>query len=152
MAPATAPAPAPATGRPAGRAARRIAGQVAGSAGGSTLALALLVFACVFAALAGPALGLRTQTEALRQQLASQPRITRAVQADADWGTFAGQLGSGAAVLTSPQLASAAAALARGFGAAGLPTGSGARAGNWAGLAMARRPDPAAALRAAEAA
>jgi hypothetical protein len=89
----------------------------------------------VFAALAGPALGLRTQTEALRQQLASQPRITRAIQADADWGTFTGQLGSGAAVLTSPQLASAAAALARGFGAAGLPTGSGARAGNWAGLA-----------------
>ena len=89
----------------------------------------------MFAALAGPALGLRTQTEALRQQLASQPRITRAIQADADWGTFTGQLGSGAAVLTSPQLASAAAALARGFGAAGLPTGSGARAGNWAGLA-----------------
>ena len=135
MAPATAPAPAPAPARPAGRAARRITGQVAGSAGGSTLALALLVFACVFVALAAPALGLRTQTEALRQQLARQPPIARAVQADADWGSFTGQLGSGAAVLTSPQLASATTALARGLAAAGLPAGSGAQAGNWAGLA-----------------
>jgi len=135
MAPATAPAPAPATGRPAGRAARRIAGQVAGSAVGSTQALALLVFACVFGALAGPALGLRTQTEALQQQLASQPRITRALQADASWEAFTGQLGSGATVLTDPQLASATTALARGFAAAGLPTGTGAQAGNWAGLA-----------------
>ena len=135
MAPATAPAPAPAPGRPAGRAARRIAGQAAGSAVGSTLALALLVCACVFAALAGPALGLRTQTEALQRRLASQPRITRALQADASWTSFTGQIGSGATVLTGPQLASATTALARGFAAAGAPTGTGAQAGNWAGLA-----------------
>jgi hypothetical protein len=135
MARATAPAPAPAPGRPAGRAAKRIAGQAAGSAVGSTLALALLVCACVFAALAGPALGLRTQTEALQQRLASQPRITRALQADAGWEAFTGQIGSGATVLTGPQLASATTALARGFAAAGAPTGTGAQAGNWAGLA-----------------
>jgi putative ABC transport system permease protein len=135
MAPATTPAPAPAPGRPAGRAARRIAGQAAGSAVGSTLALALLVCACVFAALAGPALGLRTQTEALQQRLAGQPRITRALQADASWTSFTGQIGSGATVLTGPQLAGATTALARGFAAAGAPTGTGAQAGNWAGLA-----------------
>jgi hypothetical protein len=44
-------------------------GRAAGA--GSMLVLAVLVCACVFAAMTGPAVSLRTRTQALRQMLAA---------------------------------------------------------------------------------
>ena len=55
---------------------------------GSLLVLALLVCACVFAALTGPAVSLRTRSQALRQTLAATSPITRTVQADSPWDEF----------------------------------------------------------------
>ena len=52
---------------------------------GSVAVLALLVGACVFAALAGPAVSLRTRTQALSQTLAGASPTTRSVQIDASW-------------------------------------------------------------------
>ncbi len=49
--------------------------------------LALLVGACVFAALTGPAVSLRTRTQALSQTLAAASPITRTVQIDRAPGT-----------------------------------------------------------------
>jgi hypothetical protein len=65
-----------------------------GAAAGSTLALALLVGGCVFAALAGPALGLHTRTEALQQTLAGLTATTKTVQATAQWDEFTSPAGS----------------------------------------------------------
>ena len=56
-----------------------------GAAAGSTLALALLVCGCVFAAMAGPALSLHTQSQALHQSLAGLAATTDTVQVTAQW-------------------------------------------------------------------
>ena len=59
-----------------------------GTAAGSTLALALLVCGCVFAAMAGPALSLHTQSQALHQTLAGLAATTNAVQVTAQFQDF----------------------------------------------------------------
>ena len=55
---------------------------------GSAAVLALLVCACVFAALTGPAVSLRTRTQALSQTLAAAGPIIKTVQVDALWDQF----------------------------------------------------------------
>ena len=52
------------------------------------LVLALLVAACVFAAMTGPAVSLRTRTQALSQTLAAASPTTKTVQVDAPWDQF----------------------------------------------------------------
>ena len=59
-----------------------------GTAAGSTLALALLVCGCVFAAMAGPALSLHTQSQALHQTLAGLASTSAAVQVTAQCQDF----------------------------------------------------------------
>ena len=108
------------TARSAGRSALTVR-RTGGSAGrgraagaGGMLVLALLVCACVFAAMTGPAVSLRTRTQALSQTLAAASPTTKTVQADAPWDEFTaymntaqtGYLGLGLAVnLTPSQLA-----------------------------------------------
>ena len=52
------------------------------------LVLALLVCACVFAAMTGPAVSLRTRSQALSQTLAAASPTTKTVQVDAPWADF----------------------------------------------------------------
>ena len=59
------------------------------------LVLALLVGACVFAAMTGPAVSLRTRTQALSQTLAAASPTTKTVQVDAPWDQFTAAISSG---------------------------------------------------------
>jgi putative ABC transport system permease protein len=102
-------------------------------------ALAVLVCACVFAALTGPAVSLRTRTQALSQTLAAATPIIKTVQVDASWDQFTantnldnpGYLGFGQANLTPSQFAETQHEIGRGLAHLSLPLGAGA----WAGLA-----------------
>ena len=114
-------------------------GQTARTAG-SMLVLALLVCACVFAAMTGPAVSLRTRTQALSQTLAAASPIIRTVQVDAPWDQFTaamnvdnqGNSGLGqASNLTPSQFAETQREIGRGLAHLPLPLGAGA----WAGLA-----------------
>jgi hypothetical protein len=102
--------------------------------------LALLVCACVFAAMTGPAVSLRTRTQALSQTLAAAGPIIKTVQVDASWDQFTaatnldnqGYFGFGqAANLTPSQFAETQREIGRGLAHLPLPLGIGA----WAGLA-----------------
>ena len=102
--------------------------------------LALLVGACVFAALTGPAVSLRTRTQALSQTLAATSPIIKIVQVDASWDEFtaavnignSGYFGFGQAVnLTPSQFAETQREIGRGLAKLPLPLAAGA----WAGLA-----------------
>ena len=62
---------------------------------GSMLVLAVLVCACVFAALTGPAVSLRTRTQALSQTLAAASPTTKTVQVDAPWADFTASMNAG---------------------------------------------------------
>ena len=106
---------------------------------GSVAVLALLVGACVFAALTGPAVSLRTRTQALSQTLAATSPI-KTVQVDASWDEFtasvntgdSGYLGFGESLnLTPRQLAETQREIERGLAKLPLPLAAGA----WAGLA-----------------
>jgi putative ABC transport system permease protein len=106
---------------------------------GGLLVLALLVCACVFAAMTGPAVSLRTRTQALRQTLAAASPITRTVQVDAPWDEFtaymnpsnAGYPGFGQSVnLTPGQLAQTQREIGQGLARLSLPLTAGA----WSGL------------------
>jgi putative ABC transport system permease protein len=103
------------------------------------LVLALLVCACVFAALTGPAVSLRTRTQALRQTLAGASPTIKTVQVDAPWDEFTayinpgnpGYLGLGQSTnLTPSQLAETQREIGRGLAALPLPLATGA----WTGL------------------
>jgi putative ABC transport system permease protein len=108
---------------------------------GSTLVLALLVGACAFAAMTGPAVSLRTRTQALRQTLAAASPVTKTVSAEAPWSSFAsainpnGQqnyLGFGQPVdLSATQLTQSRREIGQGLAATGVPLAGYA----WAGLA-----------------
>ena len=101
---------------------------------GSTLALALLVCGCVFAAMAGPALSLHTQSQALHQTLAGLSSTTKTVQVSTNWGDFTGPLvDSGARPspnLTESELAETTREIGDGLAALRLPLA----AGQWTGL------------------
>jgi putative ABC transport system permease protein len=112
-----------------------------GTAAGSTLALALLVCGCVFAALAGPALSLHTQTQALRQTLAGLASTTKAVQVTADWFGFNRAVDPSADggirnVMARSELDQAGREIGQGFTAGGLPLAGGAWAGLSTGLSI----------------
>jgi putative ABC transport system permease protein len=103
------------------------------------LVLALLVCACVFAAMTGPAVSLRTRTQALRQTLTAASPTTKTVQVDAPWDQFTasintsnpGYYGFGeVANLTPTQLAETQHEIGKGLAALPLPLAAGA----WAGL------------------
>jgi putative ABC transport system permease protein len=106
---------------------------------GSTLVLALLVCACVFAAMTGPAVSLRTRTQALSQTLAATSPIIKTVQIDAPWDEFTaainsgnqGYLGLGESVnLTPGQLAQTQHEIGQGLTRLPVPLAAGA----WSGL------------------
>jgi putative ABC transport system permease protein len=101
-----------------------------GSAALSTLALALLVCGCVFAAIAGPALSLHTQTQALQQALSPLGNTTKSVQVSADWAAFAGsteqaQLTGSVRDLTQTQLTDSMSEIGRSLAATPLPLAGG---------------------------
>jgi putative ABC transport system permease protein len=108
--------------------------RILGAATGSTLALALLVCGCVFAALAGPALSLHTQTEALHQTLSGLDGTTKTLQVSSDWNSFTGEMGfasgNGAGTLSAAMIGASTAEMSRGFTRLGVPLA----AGSWAGL------------------
>jgi putative ABC transport system permease protein len=105
--------------------------------------LALLVCACVFAALTGPAVSLRTRTQALSQTLAAAGPIIKTVQVVASWNEFTSNLyylntgnqgfegNGGSANLSPAQFAETQHEIGRGLAQLSLPLGAGA----WAGLA-----------------
>jgi putative ABC transport system permease protein len=106
---------------------------------GSLLVLALLVCACVFAAMTGPAVSLRTRTQALSQTLAATSPIIKTVQVDAPWDQFtaavnagnSGYFGLGQSVnLTSAQLAATQREIGQGLARLPVPLAAGA----WSGL------------------
>ncbi len=106
---------------------------------GSLLVLALLVCACVFAAMTGPAVSLRTRTQALSQTLAATSPIIKTVQVDAPWDQFtaavntgnSGYFGFGQSVnLTPAQLAATQHEIGRGLARLPVPLATGA----WSGL------------------
>jgi putative ABC transport system permease protein len=101
--------------------------------------LALLVCACVFAAMTGPAVSLRTRSQALRQTLASTSPIIKTVQVDAPWDEFTaymntsnpGYQGFGqSANLTPTQLAETQREIGQGLARLPVPLAAGA----WTGL------------------
>ena len=103
------------------------------------LVLALLVCACVFAALTGPAVSLRTRSQALRQTLAATSPIIKTVQVDAPWDEFTsyintsnpGYQGFGqSANLTPTQLAETQREIGQGLARLPVPLAAGA----WTGL------------------
>jgi putative ABC transport system permease protein len=96
-----------------------------GTAAGSTLALALLVCGCVFAAMAGPALSLHTQSQALHQTLAGLAATTDAVQVTAQFQDFGS--GRGLQIMNG----SATREIGQGFSALRLPLAAGSE---WEGL------------------
>ena len=116
------------------RAGEHSLSRVVGAAAGSTLALALLVCGCVFTAMAGPALSLHTQSQALHQTLAGLSSTTKTVQVTASWGNFTGPLvdtgASPSPNLTESELAQTTREIGDGLAALRLPL----RAGQWAGL------------------
>ena len=106
---------------------------------GSLLVLALLVCACVFAAMTGPAVSLRTRTQALSQTLAATSPIIKTVQVDAPWDQFtaavntgnSGYFGFGQSVnLTPAQFAATQREIGRGLARLPIPLAAGA----WSGL------------------
>jgi putative ABC transport system permease protein len=110
-------------------------------AAGSTLALALalLVCACVFAAMTGPAVSLRTRTQALSQTLAATGPITKTVQIDAPWDQFTASINTsspgyfgfaGQVNLTPGQLAQTQHEIGQGLARLDVPLAAGA----WSGL------------------
>jgi putative ABC transport system permease protein len=105
-----------------------------GIAAGSTLALALLVLGCVFTAMAGPALSLHTRTEALHQTLAGLDSPGKAIQMNATWGDFVGNLTDNGAQtsrnLTITELEQSTQEIAGGLAATPLPVA----ADDWAAL------------------
>jgi putative ABC transport system permease protein len=112
-------------------------GQTARAA--SMLVLALLVCACVFAAMTGPAVSLRTRTQALSQTMGAASPIVKTVQVDAPWDEFTadmnpdnqGLLGVGGSVnLTPGQLAETQHEIGRGLARLSVPLAAGA----WSGL------------------
>ena len=103
------------------------------------LVLALLVCACVFAAMTGPAVSLRTRSQALRQTLAATSPIIKTVQVDAPWDEFTaymntsnpGYQGFGqSANLTPTQLAETQREIGQGLARLPVPLAAGA----WTGL------------------
>jgi putative ABC transport system permease protein len=107
---------------------------------GSVAVLALLVCACVFAALTGPAVSLRTRTQALSQTLAAANPIIKTVQVDAPWDQFTAAINTsnqgyfglgGPGNLTPAQFAATQREIGRGLAALPVPLAAGA----WAGLA-----------------
>ena len=106
---------------------------------GSVAVLALLVGACVFAALTGPAVSLRTRTQALSQTLAAASPTTKSVQVDAPWEEFTSYLNTGnqgfegiggSANLSPAQFAETQREIGRGLARLPVPLGAGA----WSGL------------------
>jgi putative ABC transport system permease protein len=106
---------------------------------GSVAVLALLVGACVFAALTGPAVSLRTRTQALSQTMATTSPIIKTVQVDAPWDSFTnainvsnGGFGLGNQEdLTPAQLTTTQREIGRGLARQAVPLAAGA----WSGLA-----------------
>jgi len=101
------------------------------------LVLALLVGACVFAAMTGPAVSLRTRTQALSQTLAAASPTTKTVQVDAPWDQFTAAISSGSyfggvqgASLTPSQFAKTQQEIGQGLARVPVPLGAGA----WAGM------------------
>ncbi|MGH3206004.1 MAG: hypothetical protein ACRDP5_28725 [Streptosporangiaceae bacterium] len=121
-----------------------------GSAARSTLALALLVCGCVFAAIAGPALSLHTQTQALQQTLSPLGNTTKSVQVSADWGAFVSstkqaRLTGTIRDLTPTQLTDSMSEIGRSLAATPLPLAG----GDWVSmsttpLGLASTPAPSA--------
>jgi putative ABC transport system permease protein len=110
-------------------------GQTAGT--GRMLVLALLVGACVFAAMTGPAVSLRTRTQALSQTLAAASPTTKTVQVDAPWDQFTAAISSGSyfggvqgASLTPSQFAKTQQEIGQGLARVPVPLGPGA----WDGM------------------
>ena len=102
--------------------------------------LALLVCACVFAAMTGPAVSLRTRTQALSQTLAATSPIIKTVQVDAPWNQFTASVNTGNSgyfgfgAVGEPdagQLAATQREIGRGLAKLPVPLAAGA----WAGLA-----------------
>src|ERR1700721_914216 len=116
------------------------------STAASVAVLALLVCACVFAAMTGPAVSLRTRTQALSQTLAATKSITRTVQVDAPWDQFTASVdinnsqanyGFGESQnLTPGQLAQTQREPGPGLAQLAVPLGAGA----WTGLAPRLEP------------
>ncbi len=106
-----------------------------GTAAGSTLALALLVAGCVFAAMAGPALSLHTQSQALHQTLGGLAATTSAVQVTAQFQDFEAALqpvlGGNLPIMKQSELDQTSREIGQGFSALRLPLAPG---GRWAGL------------------
>jgi putative ABC transport system permease protein len=107
---------------------------------GSVAVLAVLVCACVFAAMTGPAVSLRTRTQALSQTLAAASPIIKTVQVEAPWDQFTaavnldnqGYFGLGQVVTLTPrQFAQTQHEIGQSLAQLSLPLGAGA----WAGLA-----------------
>jgi putative ABC transport system permease protein len=106
---------------------------------GSVAVLALLVCACVFAALTGPAVSLRTRTQALSQTLAAANPIIKTVQVDAPWDQFTAAIAFGTGGfglgnqqdLTPAQLTTTQREIGRGLARQAVPLAAGA----WSGLA-----------------
>jgi putative ABC transport system permease protein len=101
--------------------------------------LALLVCGCVFAAMTGPAVSLRTRTQALSQTLGATAPTVKTVQVDSPWEEFTsainpgnpGYLGIGQSVaLTPSQLAETQHEIGQGLARLPVPLGPGA----WTGL------------------
>jgi putative ABC transport system permease protein len=105
---------------------------------GSVAMLAVLVCACVFAAITGPAVSLRSRTQALAQTLTAASPITKTVQVEAPWDQFTASIninqnsfGIGESVnLTPGQFAQTQREIGRGLARLSLPLAAGA----WAGL------------------
>jgi hypothetical protein len=106
---------------------------------GSVAVLALLVGACVFAAMTGPAVSLRTRTQALSQTMAMTSPIIKTVQVEAPWDQFTaainvsnGGFGLGNQEdLTPAQLTTTQREIGRGLTRQAVPLAAGA----WSGLA-----------------
>src|SRR5579859_1645259 len=106
---------------------------------GSVAVLALLVCACVFAALTGPAVSLRTRTQALSQTMATTSPVIKTVQVDAPWDSFTSAIAFGTGGfglgnqqnLTPAQLTTTQREIGRGLARQAVPLAAGA----WSGLA-----------------
>jgi len=103
------------------------------------LVLALLVCACVFAAMTGPAVSLRTRSQALRQTLAATSPIIKTVQVDAPWDEFTAYMNTSntgyegfgqSANLTPTQLAETQREIGQGLARLPVPLAADA----WTGL------------------
>src|ERR1700722_8896412 len=106
---------------------------------GSVAVLALLVCACVFAAMTGPAVSVRTRSQAMSQTLAAASPGTKTVQLDAPWDQFTNSINvsnqgysfGGSGNLTPAQFAATQREIGRGLAALPVPLATGA----WTGLA-----------------